>query len=51
MQDAASADRAVVDERIAAGQSPEEAEAEFLTDEYFDTWYEQTLTALRAYEG
>ena len=51
MQDAASADRAVVDERIAAGQSPEEAEAEFLTDEYFDIWYEQTLTALRAYEG
>ena len=42
MTDAAEADRAVVRERLAAGQTTEEAEAEFLTDEYFDQWYEST---------
>lgn len=35
----------------AAGQTPEEAEAEFLTDEYFDQWYESTKAALEAYAG
>ena len=46
----ASADRAIVVERIAAGMSAEEAEAEFLTDECFDSWYQATLTKLQAYE-
>ena len=35
----------------AAGQTPEEAEAEFLTDAYFDAWYDQTLAALSAFTG
>ena len=51
MTDAAEADRAIVKERLAAGQTPEEAEAEFLTDEYFDQWYESTKAALEAYAG
>ena len=38
-------------ERLAAGQTPEEAEAEFLTDAYFDAWYDQTLAALSAFAG
>ena len=45
------ADRATVEERIAAGQTPEEAEAEFLTDDYFDQWYETTRTTLEAFAG
>lgn len=51
MEDAAEADRATVEERIAAGQTPEEAEAEFLTDDYFDQWYEATRTTLEAFAG
>lgn len=51
MTDAAEADRAIVKERLAAGQTPEEAESEFLTDEYFDQWYESTKAALEAYAG
>lgn len=51
MEDAAEADRATVEERIAAGQTPEDAEAEFLTDDYFDQWYETTRTTLEAFAG
>ena len=51
LQDLVTADRATVVERVAAGQTPEEAEAEFLTDAYFDAWYENTLAALSAYAG
>lgn len=51
MSDRASADRQTVEERIAAGQSAADAEAEFLTDENFEKWYNETLTALKAYEG
>lgn len=51
MTDAAEADRDIVKERLAAGQTAEEAEAEFLTDEYFDQWYESTKAALEAYAG
>ena len=51
MTDAAEADRAIVEERLAAGQTLEEAEAEFLSDEYFDQWYESTKAALEAYAG
>ena len=51
MSDPASADRATVKERIANGQGFEDAAAEFLSDEYFDTWYQDTLTQLQAFEG
>lgn len=51
MEDTAEADRATVEERLAAGQTPEEAEAEFLTDDYFEQWYEATRTALEAFAG
>ena len=50
LSDKASADRAVVTERMAGGMSAEEAEAEFLTDECFESWYQETLTKLQAYE-
>ena len=51
MSDLAAQDRAVVAERLSAGQSLEEAAAEFCTDEYFDAWYEETLGRLQAFEG
>ena len=51
MSDLAAADRATVLERVAEGQSAAEAEAEFLTDDYFDAWYQSICTALEAYAG
>ena len=51
MSDLAVADRDTVEQRIAAGQSAEQAEAEFLTDAYFDSWYRDTLAQFQAYEG
>ena len=51
MSDLAVADRDTVEQRIAAGQSAEQAEVEFLTDAYFDSWYRDTLAQLQAYEG
>ncbi len=51
MSDVAAQDRTVVAERLAAGQSLEEAVAEFTTDEYFDAWYEETLEQLKAFES
>ena len=51
MSDLAAQDRAVVAERLSAGQSLEEAAAEFCTDAYFDAWYEETLGRLQAFEG
>ena len=51
MSDQASADRDTVLERIAAGQSAEAAMAEFLTDDYFEAWYQATLAQLQQYEG
>ena len=50
MSDIADADRQTVQERINEGQSMEEAVADFISDEYFDNWYEETLTKLQAYE-
>ena len=32
-------------------ESAEEAEAEFLSDEYFEQWYQNVLSKLQAYEG
>ena len=51
MGDLASADRDTVLARIAAGQSAEDAVAEFLTDDYFEAWYQATLAQLQQYEG
>lgn len=51
MQDQAAEDRAVVLERINGGLSMEEAAAEFLTDEYFETWYAFTLAELQSLCG
>ena len=50
-EDMASADRAAVEEQIAAGVSAAEAEALYLTDEYFENWYQSLCTELSAYEG
>ena len=51
MSDLAAQDRATVVERLASGQSLEDAAAEFCTDAYFDAWYEETLEQLQAFEG
>ncbi len=51
LSDLASADRATIQERVDAGQSAEEAEAEFLTDDYFQSWYTAICSKLRTYEG
>ena len=51
MSDLASADRAAVEEQIAAGVSAAEAEAPYLTDEYFENWYQSLCAKLSAYEG
>lgn len=51
MSDLAAQDRATVVERLAEGQSLEQATADFTSDEYFKAWYEKTLKALKAFEG
>lgn len=51
LSDAAEADRETVVQRIAEGQSAAEAEAEFLTDDYFESWYQDMCTKLKQYEG
>lgn len=51
MSDCAVADRKTVQEKISQGESMEDAVKEFASDEYFDAWYEKTLSALQAYEG
>ena len=50
-EDVAQQDRATVEERLAEGQSAQEAEAEFLSDDYFENWYQNVLSELQAYEG
>ena len=47
----AAADRETVVQRIAEGRSAAEAEAEFLTDEYFEAWYQDICAKLAQYEG
>ncbi len=49
LSDLAAQDRGIVKERLAAGQTLEEASAEFCTDTYFDAWYEDTLKQLQAF--
>lgn len=51
LSDLAAADRETVAERIAAGQSAADAEAEFLTDDYFENWYQDICSRLKRYEG
>ena len=51
MSDKASADRAAVKETMAQGQSFEEASAQFLSDECFEAWYQDTLASLEAFQG
>ncbi len=50
MRDLAAADRQTVLERLEAGQSLEEATADFCSDEYFRAWYESTLSQLQEYD-
>lgn len=51
MSDRAAEDRAIVLERLASGQSLDDAVAEFCTDDYFDAWYAETLEQLQAFEN
>ena len=51
LSDLAAADRETVVQRIAEGQSAAEAEAEFLTDEYFEAWYQDICAKLAQYDG
>ena len=51
MSDRAAQDREIVKERLASGQSLEEASAEFCTDDYFDAWFEETLERLQEFEN
>lgn len=51
LSDLAAADRETVVQRIAEGQSAAEAEAEFLTDAYFEAWYQDICAKLAQYEG
>ena len=51
LSDLAAADRETVVQRIAEGQSAAEAEAEFLTDEYFEAWSQDICAKLAQYEG
>lgn len=51
MGDCAAADRETVISRLAEGMSLEEATADFVSDEYFDAWYEDTITKLQAFEN
>ena len=51
LSDLATADRQTVELRIASGESIEDAVAEFLSDEYFEQWYTETLEKLQKFEG
>lgn len=51
LSDLAAADRQTVEQRMERGQSAEQAQAEFLTDEYFEQWYQQLCDKLNEYAG
>lgn len=51
MSDLATADRETVKQRLADGMSIDEAAAEFLTEEYFLSWYRDMMEQLKAYES
>ena len=40
-----------MEQRIAKGQSATDAEAEFLTDDHFEAWYQDICSQLKQYEG
>lgn len=42
--------RETVEQRIAEGQSAADAEAEFLTNDYFEAWYQDICGQLKQYE-
>lgn len=43
--------KAVVSGLCAASQSATDAEAEFLTDDHFEAWYQDICSQLKQYEG
>ena len=51
LSDLAAADRETVLADIEAGKTAEEAEAPFLTDDYFEDWYKDICAQLTQYEG
>ena len=51
MSDAATADRAAVEERMSQGQDFETASEEFLSTDRFDRWYQDILSELQEYAG
>lgn len=51
LSDLAATDRETVEQRIAEGQSTADAEAEFLTDDHFEAWYQDICSQLKQYEG
>ena len=51
MSDLAVQDRKTVEERMSQGMSMQEAAEEYLSDEYFDSWYEKIMNELKAWEG
>lgn len=48
MQERAEADRQTVRENLAEGMTPEEAAAEFCSEGYFDSWYQEVKENLEA---
>lgn len=50
LSDQAAADRAAVVQAIADGTAMEDAAAEYLTDEYFEAWYQRVLNSLNELE-
>ena len=42
--------RETVEQRIAEGQSAADAEAEFLTNDHFEAWYQDISGQLKQYE-
>ena len=46
MTDKATADRKTVEERLSAGQTLDEATAEFISDDCFESWYQETKAEL-----
>lgn len=46
MKDKATADRKTVEERLSAGQTLDEATAEFVSDDCFESWYQETKAEL-----
>ena len=51
MSDRAAADREIVVSRLASGMQLEEACADFVSEENFNAWYEETLAKLQAFEN